>query len=418
MHIKKQHAAIIITAILALCLAVSLVFSSLNISVIIPNFGIVSLSLDQYAQSGSATDIQAAVDYISSHGGVGNVYIPAGTYNFVGVGQSWQTVEVPIGINIFGAPTQRDDNDQVVTWNTVLVMPNEVANEEVWFYFYGNDMTEKSRFSDIQLQGYRTNHPSSTRMHIGVAIGGGDNDRVQDFRVDHCYFLNCAGGGVAAYGSPMTNKPTYYYCSGVVDHCRFVNTGTIRVEPYDSRTVDYGVHAERGTGWTGNPWDTNVENILGKYTAYSVYVEDCYFSGWRHCVVARGGEHIVVRYCTIEDDNGYGSLDIHGDYAGRALEVYNCQIRDATGWAEAIWFRAGAGVIFNNYCTGYDLFAYLINENPNSQFHVKELYIWNNTGVTSVDSAGPRLNSDYFLRAPTSFSYTPFTYPHPLTVES
>jgi hypothetical protein len=418
MHIKKIRAPTIISVMFALCLTASLAFSSLTTSVIIQNIGSVSLSLNRYAQSGSAADIQAAVDYISSRGGVGNVYIPVGTYNFVEIGQSWRTVEVPIGINIFGAPTERDAKGQVITWNTVLVMPNEVASGEVWFYFYGNDMSKKSRFSDIQLQGYRTSHPSSTSMHIGVAIGGGDNDRVKDFRVDHCYFLNCAGGGVAAYGSPMTNKQTYYYCSGVVDHCRFVNTGTIRVEPYESRTVDYGVHAERGTGWTGDPWDTNPDNVLGKYTDYSVYVEDCYFSGWRHCVVARGGEHIVVRYSTIEHDNGYGSLDIHGDYAGRALEVYNCQILDATGWAEAIWFRAGAGIITNNTCSGYDLLAYLINENSNPTFRVKDLYIWNNTGVTSVQSNGVPLNTDYFLRAPTTFNYTPFTYPHPLTFES
>ena len=68
-------------------------------------------ALNVTATNGSAVGIQEAVDQVAA-AGYGNVFIPEGTFNFVEVGEPWTTVTIPAGVNIFGAPTERDANDQ------------------------------------------------------------------------------------------------------------------------------------------------------------------------------------------------------------------------------------------------------------------------------------------------------------------
>ena len=52
-----------------------------------------------WANSGHSRDIQNAVDQAKT-GDV--VRIPEGTFNFVEVGEPWMTVNIPIGVNLFG----------------------------------------------------------------------------------------------------------------------------------------------------------------------------------------------------------------------------------------------------------------------------------------------------------------------------
>lgn len=426
MRNKSVHATALVLVILTVIFSLSPATSSLMNDVIIRSTG--QMATVGYARSGSARDIQAAVDGVAGHGDMGNVYIPEGTFNFVDVGESWTgaRVTIPAGINLFGAPTERDANGLVIEWKTVLVMPSEVAGSEsvgipIWFRFVGSsDPTKPSRFSDIQLSGYRTIDPASTSMHVGVQMGGGNEGGVINFRVDHCYFLNTAGGGVHACGSELQNGPDTI--SGVVDHCKFVNTaGT--PNPYETRTVDYGVHASRGGGWATDylPWEDDITKILGKYTDYTVFVEDCYFEKWRHCVVSRSGAHVVLRHSTIRYDFGYGSVDIHGDSPGRALEVYNCILSDVISppsQDDILWQRAGGGAIFNNTVTDYRVFVYLTRENPASKYWPHDVWVWNNSlpaGLSPVTTdGGPAENVDYFLYPMPN--YQPYPYPHPLTL--
>jgi hypothetical protein len=212
---------------------------------------------------------------------------------------------------------------------------------------------------------------------------------------------------------------------GVVDHCKLVNTvGT--PAPYDTRTIGYGVYVNRGGGYQYEWWETDVTKILGKYTDYTVYVEDCYFEKWRHCVVSRQGAHVVVRHSIIKYDYAYGSIDIHGDEPGRAIEIYGCTIRDAVrgGQDGAAWIRAGAGVAFNNTVGGgvYNYFIQFSNENSKSAFWINDWWVWNNTMVsccqelTIAESGYGAIteNVNYYHYAPSW--YTPYTYPHPLTL--
>jgi hypothetical protein len=415
-------AALLILLMFTGIFSLSPAISSLTADVVVRSTG--KILSGAYARSGSAEDIQAAVDWVASNGGIGNVYIPEGTFNFVNIGESWKTVNIPAGVSLFGAPTERYTNGSVVEWKTVLVMPYDVPGNDAvgipnWFHISGNsNPTKPSRFSDIKLVGYRTFNSSSTSMHAGLSVGGGDEGGVINFRVDHCYFLNTAGGGVGVCGSDLQNGPDTM--CGVIDHCKFVNTAGV---PYlwEDRTVDYGVYVSRGGGWSKDysPWETDISKVLGKYTNYTVFVEDCYFEKWRHCVVCREGADVVLRHSIIKNDYGYGSVDIHGDSPGRAYEIYNCTFSGCE--EDAIWWRAGGGVVFNNTVTDYTVFAYLTRENTDSKYWPHDIWVWNNklpTGVSPVTTdGGPVKDVDYFLHAPDTFSYMPYPYPHPLTLE-
>lgn len=385
--------------------------ASLTASIILTSSGQISTP-NVTAISGSARDVQAAVDLVVAHGGIGKVSIPEGTFNFVEVGESWVTVIIPAGIDVFGASTERDVNGQVVEWKTVLVMPYDVPNNS-WFSIIGDgDPDKPSRFSDIKLVGYRSIDPYSTSMHTAVSVKA-----VMDFRIDHCYFEHTTSG--VGVSSEYLGAPRF---RGVIDHCKFVNKyGTIT--PFESRTIDYGVHVL--LEWHENVWEP-IEQVLGSYNDYTVFVEDCYFEKWRHCTTTNNGGHIVFRYNTIKDDFGYGSLDQH-EYrtqtAGRAYEIYENQFLDPmVGWGQvAINWRGGGGVAFNNTVTGYNDFAFIYDYGQDQEelYQPHEIWVWNNDLSCSPISVYGDVQEGvhYWLTAPHTFLYTPYSYPHPLALE-
>ena len=421
----KFYALLAALTVLIGNLCLSPVISSLMNSVVIGSTGQI-LTATVTAASGHWRDIQNAVDAAAVYG-IADVYIPEGEWKFVEVGEAWTgtAVNIPVGVNVFGASTERDANGQVIEWKTVLTMPWDVpggdANPVRWFRIVGNSNPIKSsRFSDIKLVGYRTINPDSTSMHLGLRI-----ENVLNFRVDHCFFLNTAAGAVMATGSSLQNGLDTV--CGVIDHCKIVNTKGSPA-PYDTRTIDYGVYVSRGSGWSYNyePWETNAAEVLGKYTDYTVFIEDCYLEKWRHCVAVGHGGHAVVRYSTIANDYAYGSIDIHGNPPGRAIEIYNCTIIDAIpgGQVYATFIRGGAGVAFNNVVGGgtYSTFIYLSNENSDSEYWVNDWYIWDSTmlsGCHEITEYDPNNQItegiSYFRYAPGW--YTSYPYPHPLTLD-
>jgi len=402
---------------------VSFAISSLMESSVIKNTG--EILTGAYARSGSARDIQAAVDWVVTNGSIGNVYIPQGTFNLVEPGEPWVTVNIPAGVNVFGAFTERGANGQVVEWKTILVMPYDVpgplGNSPFWFRITGNgDPNKPSRFSDIKLVGYRTFDPNSTTLHSGISI-----KNVVDFRVDHCYFEHTCGGGISTFG---------LNCRGVIDHCFFVNHHGHVESAIANCTVDYGICFYREYG---DVWEDDVSKVLGQYTDYTIFIEDCYFEKWRHCTAANAGAHYVIRYSTIKNDYGFGSIDSHGwgDWDGtkvvmvgtRATEIYGCTIIDAVESPWATFIRGGAGIAFGNTVGGgtYTTFLYFSNEADPEVLKcwVHDWYIWNNTmlgGTTEIIEYDPNNQItegvDYFLYQPGW--YEPYPYPHPLTLEA
>lgn len=471
----KFYALLITLAILAGTLCLYPAISSLMNSVIIGSSGQISHFPNVTAESGSAKDIQAAVDWVVAHGGIGNVFIPEGVFDFVNVGEDWTgaRVTIPAGVNVFGAPTERDAKGQVVEWKTVLRLPWDVPDGG-WFKILGSgDPNKFSRFSDIKLVGYRSVDPNSTTIHQGIAI----YDAGQ-FRVDHCYFEHICGGGIqVASSNSWVCKPNF----GVIDHCFFVNpVGKVAASMYEC-TVGYGVMVYRANG---DLWENDVSKVLGKYTDYTVFIEDCYFEKWRHCVAANSGAHYVFRHNIIKNDFGFGSLDAHGwfqtlctnpqhgnqanppaVYNGtawvcgyevignpgnicgqplggayfritqvgtRVIEIYNNEIIDCVEQNGAgVFVRGGSGIAFNNTVGGqYTMFLYFDNEArpEGAKVWCNDWWIWNNTmlgGCTEIYNLEPenfRENYEYFKRAPNlaqdGFDYQPYPYPHPLTIET
>jgi len=406
-----------------------ILFASLLLSPLSPRLNIVSIVAT--ATSGSAQDIQSAINQVAGQGG-GEVYIPAGTHDFAT--GSWQTVNIPSGVSIFGAPTQRDVDGQVISWNTILKMPFRAPRYEK---FFNIENADNVRISDIQLVGYREISTWSIDQQKDVEVWTGVSIRhSNNFRVDHCYFKNICGQGVFTENS-----------NGVIDHNQFVNDKNVRVHPYYNEcTVHYGVATN---GERTATWETDIQDVLGKATYRTVFVEDNYFEGWRHVVASSMLGHYVFRYNT-ERKNGYGSIDAHGKEGAqtwegtRAIEVYENDFGDAIWGRAGSFHRGGGGVYFNNIVdstygyrdignppyapTDYCAFVSMIQKGvwatyPDPKTYVKDVWIWDNTvagGGLVYSAAGGNidLNEEFFLREPDialdGFTYTPYTYPHPL----
>ncbi len=387
------------------------------------------------ANSGSARDIQIAVDEAAAQG-ISNIHIPEGIFDLVEVGEPWMGVTVnlndfPAGIGFFGAPTQRTSglpepsrgmspNDQVVEWKTVLRMPFDVDVDFGWFFKVDGDNIQPFRFSDIKLVGYQSIAPGNKNWHYGICM-----ENVPSFRIDHCLFEHTTGGAIWSIG-----------CRGVIDHSRLVNHYGAVKWAHAECDVLYGIMI-----YGKDVWVTDIADVLGKDTDQTVFIEDCYLSRWRHCYSGAKSAHIVFRHNTVEYDSIVGSLDAHGWRAyylsTRAMEIYNNEIIDPVLNGQpnydsmipsngtqgyGVFWRGGGGVAFNNLFRNYYTGISLSLEGPDApeQYRIHDVWIWDNTweniGWRPVDTDGTMIeNVDYFLRAPTlaedGFEYTPYPYP-------
>jgi hypothetical protein len=440
----KTCIATAIVIIMVVTLTFYPAFSSLVATVIVQNTGQISLLIDQYPTSASAASIQAAVDYITAHGGRGTVHLPEGTWNFINQGQSWQTVNIPAGINVTGAPPTLNSSGQVTAWKTIIAIP-EVATANnpdappVLFSVVGNqNYNTPFRFSNISFIGPRYYNSASTNMFIAVNIGD-----VFNFRVDHCNFQDICGSAVWAgdnNGGTGTNQYTVDSSCGVIDHCILNNTyGYPGFLNYDQRTLGYGIGLRK---WATSCWEP-AQTVWGKYTNYTVVIEDNYFSKWRHCVCSNDGYHVIFRNNVVDKDYGDGSIDGHGSYADdshplavgtRCWEVYNntFQNPDLTwasqewnGYAWALNIRGGSWIVFNNTFIGHWEMLDFNNDWGNYAPYrpdcaVNQTYIWSNnfSGTMIHYNADSVQNVNYFLRAPSigqdGLTYSPYIYPSPL----
>lgn len=331
---------------------------------------------DSYtAKSGSAADIQAAIDMASITDG-GNVYIPEGEYDLNGV------VNLRSNIKLIGAGKGK----------TILRTQ-------------GQSMMIIAKGNNIRISGFSL---------IADDSDGGNGIVIEDcidFRVDHMQ-IEGYSGQAAVFVSGRDTR-------GVIDHC------DIKMKPVAN--LGYGVVV-----YGDDTWKDDAQ--LG--TQDAVFIEDNTFINTRHAVAANKGAHYVFRYNLVEKNVREHAVDAHGPYWGsrvgtQMVEIYNNTIVDpeANGNERAIGIRGGGGVIFNNVIRGYIYAVMLIIEEGQDLksypvFHqVHDLYIWNNSFDGEQEIIIQRENrATQFIKENRDFfiypkdGYKPFTYPHPLTL--
>jgi hypothetical protein len=270
-----------------------------------------------------------------------------------------------------------------------------------------------------------------------VAISG--SKASAPYRVDHCTFDD-GTTAQAILVEVRGNGP------GLIDQCKFVAGAASEM------IHNYGMGAENTSGWSD-------EVIPG--SAAAVYIEDCIFSKnpladqyfWGTAAIqSYYGARTVMRYCQLN----YCHIDQHGNkpplYGARWWEFYNNTFSVPPNGNQSNYFalRGGSGVVFNNHVSGgpnagagqIQLYS---NEtiNPplcgpgagifvNGNRSNSPVYIWGNDAEMEVVSGSSNAiaGRDFLVSATqparlmryqqasdnstTTYSYTPFEYPHPL----
>lgn len=375
--------ALIVTILLGIIIATP-VISSLTDTVAIKSSGQI-LAKYIVARSGSPEDIQAAVDTVAAAGG-GTVYVPSGTFNWYGN----VTVYIPAGVNVIGAGA-----------NITILQQVNAPPFDTMFIITGNGNPNKPvRISGITFKGKVTVDDEVT----GRAI---DLENVINYRIDHCDFIDFPNYAIWVGGNSG--------CRGVIDHCNIkcLYKDTI------GGAWGYGIIVSSDNYWS---WDNDITHFLGKYedipTLFPVaYIEDCYFYKTRHAIASNQLGWYVFRYNYVYQTWNSG-VDVHGSSptaaGGRGGEVYGNYIISPIG----IGFRGGSGTIFNN--TGGSPIWVMKDTDGTPLRPMNNLWIWGNNGqFTNYDGYYVE-NVNYFLRAPNlaqdGFTYTPYPYPHPLTL--
>jgi hypothetical protein len=369
------------------------------------------------ARSGSAQDIQSAVDAVSSLGG-GTVHIPAGNFSFnlnptrrsLYGGSYPASVLVPNGVSIIGAGI-----NQTILYQTSADL---AYNESYMFYVYNNvphSQQKPMRISGMTLLGYVGTYEND---HRGIQL-----DSVQDFRVDHIWFNNFPGWAIGTW-NPHGRDSYNTDERGVIDHIKITNTYKLRfraLNPTGGGLYDvtwaYGINAGGDGGW-----EEDISNLLGHYDGIKniIYIEDSVFAQCRHAITCNQNMFYVARHNIFYPNDPYMQVDVHGFNGGRGLEVYdNTLIGPNRAQQIAIGVRGGGGAVYNNVFVNEQVGVELLRDpgSYDSRWPVHNLWVWNNSGATTdfVDGDSYVQGVDYFLYA--APNYTPYPYPHPLALQ-
>jgi len=430
---KKYRNILLILTLLVATLSLSFATNWTG-SFTVRNTGQISMSV--VARSGSAPDIQVAVDTVNAVGG-GDVLIPAGNFTFNidyahhGVDNHPCGVYLYGGVNLIGV-----GNNQTILyvpltgWKAVdspTTIPQRMVDVD-------GSNGKPVRISGIMFQG-------TVNMTAGVtdnyqALGAICMHGVKDYRIDHCTFVDFTN---FAIGTDANYMPYTEWNMGVIDH-------NIIDNPYKDIFWNYtGVFPAWGygiiTGGNYYNWKTDEDFFMGQYTNNTCYIEYNSFRRCRHPIAASASAGwYVARFNNFTDNilEYLGSMaDVHG--GGRGCEIYNntftnvaCDYRSISQpgyWGlymgAAIGLRGGAGVIFNNTFINFDVTAAVVltnDQSSHSDWRLHNVWIWDNTFINVTTQLGISPNAytitegvDYFLYAKPG--YVAYTYPHPLTLQ-
>ncbi len=326
------------------------------------------------ATSGSSKDVRTAVNAATAGD---TVMVPAGQFSFD------ESVKISAGLTILGAGIDK------------TILQKSTSSTKFMFDVDGSNGRR------ITIGGITFIGVDSGTSDSGIKLNNG----CKNFRIFNCTFKKFNRSGITIRGN----------ANGVIDHCSFIDNYL--------RGYGYGVEVY-GSG------DENWNRPLTLGTENSIFVEDSYFTGNRHCIASNNGSRYVFRYNQIVDNReDAAAIDAHGlsswPRGSRSYEIYENVIDNSIKRWAGIGIRGGDGVIFNNVMVrGITNPIILWNDGGNNCYpckdQIRELYIWNNTyqgSPATVDfwQGGEQVikeNREYFLTSRPD--YTPFTYPHPL----
>ena len=356
-------------------------------------------------REGSAVEIQQRIN-AAANGAV--VKIPAGSF-------TWER-----GITIEGKGVTLEGEGQGITTIT------NASGHSLISVSCGS--SSSTRIKGLTLLGDRA-----------VAISG--SKASAPYRVDHCTFDD-GPTAQAILVEVRGNGP------GLIDQCKFVAGAASEM------IHNYGTGAKDASGWSDE---------VTPGSAAAVYIEDCtftknpltdhYFYGTA-AIQSYYGARTVMRYCQLN----FCHIDQHGNvpplYGARWWEFYNntFNVPPNGNQSDYIALRGGSGVVFNNHVSGgpntgagqIKLYSddptnpppcgpgagIFVNGNPSPLS--SPAYIWGNDAGMEVVSHSSNVvaGRNFFVSATqparlmryqqasdnnnTTYSYTPFEYPHPL----
>ena len=436
-------------------LVVLLVVSTLNITLPPPtadawrSTAIYSYGTTRIADNGTWKGLQAAND-ASAPGDL--VLIPDGVWDY-SPSPTFHRLNLTAGVSLgsynytvscaTGIPTS---HSAVLNISWEVPGSNWLNNSDPdpkdWIYVDGNAAPdENTRIFGFKMVGYRSTDPTIHNFTHGIYMLG-----MLDFRVDHMTLENIGGQAIKSKGLfGVGNFPQN--ASGLIDHNNFTNNPFWQQSDYSWFYCDsqYGVSVIRENA--GDLWDSNILNVYGKYTNYTVCIENNFFSGWRHEIVANGGGHYISRFNVVNWTTGIGQFDLHGgatmtgpvfdSVCARAAEIYNNTVAFTAESCALSWMnhqRGGAVMAFYNtfgdLSTNWDYMHHFQNDMralgaPAAKLMCNDTYIWNNTiigGAALTAEFDPEgwitEGVNYWLFEPngtgTVPAYTPYRYPHEL----
>jgi hypothetical protein len=392
MPLKKSRVHWAAIAIFASMLLVSVVCAALSNNLSITFTG--TISNDVIASSGSAADIQAAINIASSRGG-GTVRVPAGTFDWYN-GQ----VTVPGGVNVIGAGVGNTILHQTKSapFNTMFVLNGENG--------------KSASVAGLEFQGLVTN--------LAGEDGGGEAITVRnmkDYRISYCKMIDMPNSAISV------SSDGAHICRGVIDH-NFIDN------PYKDVIGGqwaYGIIVVSTDYWD---WDGDITHFLGQYESIptefpTAIIEDNEFYRCRHSVASNQLGWYVFRHNYAFQTNYNSIIDVHGAgtnaAGGRGLECYDNVLE---GGDYGVALRGGSGVVYNNIIKNTAVGIQVAKDIDGTPLRpMNDLWIWGNT-FQNVPNTFNNMdnyyheNVNYFLRPPSQaqdgFTYTPYQYPHHL----
>lgn len=369
-----------------------------------------SMAATVAASSGTAVDIQAAIDQAQAGD---TVVIPEGEFDFEGQVFSNDAIRIR---GMGRDKTILIKRDELTQWDAMI---NVDCSTGTPFEFSGITLQGKGRFlqPDIDVTGTgKARKEKGPIRDLGLYLRGA----CVDFQIHDSRFTKFTRAGIELRANSGSVPGA---AVGVIYENEFFDNW------YPG--LGYGIEVVGHK----NSWDSPVE--LGSTNA--VVIEDNRFERHRHTIAGNNGARYVFRYNRIFNNyQDAAAIDAHGLSAWprgtRSYEIYENQVDNSVKRWAGVGPRGGSGVIYNNRFNGVSHGIVLMIEKYDKHMRypvpdqIHDLWIWNNyangKAVVKPDFMTTQKRARRLIRRGRDYhlepkpDYVPLAYPHPLRAGS